>query len=251
MIFVAYSHKDAKWLNELEIMAAPLKKYGGLRPLSDKDIKTGADWRKSIDSLLNNAAVAVLLVSRHFLNSSFIMDVELPAILKARKNRGLKVVWVLVSHCLWEETPLEKIQAVLPTSVALQDMSESSVSAALKKISLAVKEGFDQPAIDPALNGRPMAQKVENLKLLSRPCTRRVEVFVRADNSGDWYHQGAIEAGQQTRTCYFGHAKTPPKRGFHIIAMTTESRVPHQGGKPTKPLPSYQKLSNEVRVVRK
>src|ERR1035441_2826008 len=133
MIFVAYSHKDEKWLTELEIMAAPLKKYGGLKPYSDKDIKTGADWRKSIDALLKNAAVAVLLVSRHFLNSSFIMDVELPAILKAQKERGLKVIWVLVSHCMWEETDLEPKQAVLPTSVALQDMSESSSTAALKK----------------------------------------------------------------------------------------------------------------------
>lgn len=92
---------------------------------------------------------------------------------------------------------------------------------------------------------------MENLKLLLRPCTRRAEVFIRADNSNDWYYQGWIEAGKQSCTCYFGNDKTPPKVGFHIIAMTTEAQVPNQGGKPTKPLPSYRKLSNEVRVIRK
>jgi|SRR5579862_1869342 len=251
MIFVAYSHQDEKWLNELEIMAAPLKKYGGLRPSSDKDIKPGEDWRNRISDLLRNAAIAVLLVSRHFLKSDFIMTVELPEILKARKDRGLKVMWVLISHCLWEETDLEKIQAVLPTSVALADMSESTSSSALKKICQAIKEGFEKPALDPALDGLPVAQKVANFKLLLRPCTRRAEVFIRADNSGDWYHQGGIEAGKQHCTCQFGNDKTPAKTGFHIIAMTTETHVPHQGGKPTKPLPSYRKLSNEVRVIRK
>lgn len=251
MIFVAYSHKDEKWLTELDIMAAPLKKYGGLRPFSDKDIKPGEDWRSRITVLLKSAAVAVLLVSRHFLSSNFIMNVELPEILKARKERGLKVVWVLVSHCLWEDTDLEPIQAVLPTSVALQDMSESSSAAALKKVCGDIKEAFEKPALDPALHGTLVTRKMGDLKLLLRPCTRRAEVFIRADNSNDWYHQGWIEAGKQHCTCYFGNEKTLPKVGFHIIAMTTEAQFPNQGGRPTKPLPSYRKLSNEVRVIRR
>jgi hypothetical protein len=64
-------------------MAGPLKKYGGLRPMSDKEIKAGEDWRTRIDVMLNEAEVAVLFVSRHFLDSQFIIDVELPRILKA------------------------------------------------------------------------------------------------------------------------------------------------------------------------
>jgi hypothetical protein len=251
MIFVAYSHKDTQWLTALEEMAAPLKKYGGLRPESDKDIKAGEDWRKRIDALLQNAVAAVLLVSRHFLNSDFIMKVELPTILKAQKERGLKVLWVLVSHCLWEETPVETLQAALSPSIALKDMPESKCDAELKKLCGTIKDAFEQPALNTALNGLRITRKMENLKLLLRPCTRRAEVFVRADNTGDWYHQGCIEAGQQRCTCYFGNDKTPPNTGFHIICMTTESKVPHQGGKPTRPLPSYRKLSNEVRVIRK
>jgi hypothetical protein len=252
MIFVAYSHKDEKWLTEFETMAAPLKKYGGLKPQSDKDIKSSEDWRKRIDEMLKQADVAILLVSRHFLSSHFITTVELPQILKARNDRGLKIIWVLVSQCLWEETELEKIQSPVPTSIGLQDMSEGNSMAALKKVCGVIKEVFEKPALNKVIQGVSVGIKAEHLKVLERPCTRRVEVFIRADNSEDWWHQGWIDAGKQNITCHFGTAKTPPNVGFHIIGMTTEAPVPHQGGKPTKPLPKYRQLSDgDVRVIRK
>jgi len=251
MIFVAYSRQDKKWLDELCTMAAPLKKYGGLRPYSDKDIKPGQDWRPEIDKFLGEAAVAVLLVSRHFLASKFIMEVELPAILKARKARRLEVIWVLVSHCLWKESDLEPIQAVSDTSISLEDMSAGKQSGTLKAVCEQIKAVMETPVLDPALAGRSVAQRMQDLKLLARPAIRRVEVFIRADNSGDWYHQGGIPAGGKTCTCWFGTDKTPAGKGYHIIAMTTKSHVPHQGGKATKPLPNFIKLAREVRVIRR
>jgi hypothetical protein len=251
MVFVAYSHRDRKWLDDFEEMAAPLKKYGGLRPHSDKDIKPGEEWRRRIDEMLRSATVAVLLVSRHFLNSDFIMNIELPAILKAQKERGLEVIWLLVSHCLWEESPLESLQAALSTSVPLKDLNETQCDAEFKKLCKAVKEALERPALDPAMKGKAVTRKAENLRVLLRPCARRVEVFARQDNSADWYHQGGIDAGNQNLTCYFGTEKTAPNTGFHIIGMTTDARVPHQGGKPTKPLPSYRQVSDQMRVIRK
>src|ERR1051326_8121963 len=118
MIFVSYSQVDAKYCQDLLTMAAPLTKYGGMQIFSDADIAAGASWPSTIQKSLDKASVAVLLVSRHFLRSRFIMDIELPYILKARNVRGLEILWVLVSHCLYEETPLQPIQAALPTGTA-------------------------------------------------------------------------------------------------------------------------------------
>jgi len=42
------------------------------------------------------------------------------------------VVWVLVSHCAYEVTPLAPIQAALPPETPLDDMSEPKKKAALK-----------------------------------------------------------------------------------------------------------------------
>jgi len=110
MIFISYSHNDSKWSEDLLTMAAPLQKYGGITVWSDADIAAGSKWRSTIQSSLDKAAVAVLLVSRHFLKSEFIMNVEFPYILRARESRGLRVLWILVSDCLYKETALEPIR---------------------------------------------------------------------------------------------------------------------------------------------
>src|SRR5437016_2998389 len=120
MIFISYSHVDAKWCEDLVTMAAPLTKYVGMQIFSDADIAGGSTWRSAIQKSLDKATVAVLLVSSHFLKSPFIMDVELPYMLKARDARGLEILWVLVSHCLYEVTPLQPIQAALPIATPLE-----------------------------------------------------------------------------------------------------------------------------------
>jgi hypothetical protein len=253
MIFVSYSHADAKSCQDFLTMAAPLTKYGGMQVFSDTDIAAGALWRSTIQKSLDMSTVVVLLVSRHFLKSSFITDVELPYILKARNSRGLAVLWVLVSQCLYEETPLQPMQAALPTSSPLEEMSEAKRSAAWKNLCGQVAKAFrnaERPKLDQSLNGKAMQRKAENLKILTFPATRRAEVFVRPDNSDDWYHQGAIPAGRVACTCYFGNEKTKIGTGYHIIAVTTDVPVPNQGGKPIKSLPKCRTRSGEIRVIR-
>src|SRR5947209_13817436 len=61
MIFLSYSHADARWCQELLTMAAPLTKYGGMQIFSDSDIRAGASWRSTIQKALDQATVAVLL----------------------------------------------------------------------------------------------------------------------------------------------------------------------------------------------
>ena len=101
----------------------------------------------------------------------------------------------------------------------------------------------------PALAGK-RGQKVQNLQILGRPAIRRTEIFIRADNSNDWYHQGPILRGHVSRTCHFGGDKAKAGTGFHVMAMTTDTPVPNQGGKPTKPLPKERTRSNQSRVIR-
>jgi hypothetical protein len=253
MIFVAYSHRDADWCEEVVTMAAPLMRYGGLQSFSDSDIAAGSAWRSTIRKALDKSAAAVLLVSRHALSSKFIMDTELPYILTARKDRGLVLLWILVSDCLFEKTPLEPIQAALPTSAPLEGMSRADRSKALKKLCEKIDtawRNFERPRLNLALQGRKMQKRVENLQVLSRAATRRTEIFVRPDNQADWYHQGPVLAGEVARTCHFGHPNTKPGTGFHILAITTDSPVPHQGGKPTNPLPKFRTRADGLRVIR-
>ena len=252
MIFISYSHVDAKWCNDLQTMAAPLKNYD-IQVFSDAGIAPGASWPSTIQESLDKATVAVLLVSRHFLEARFIKDIELPYILKARETRGLEVLWVLVSACLYEKSPLQHIQAALPAHTALEEMSEPKRNVALKALCLKMvdaSQAAETPRLDPLLDGKKLPRRVENLKLLARPATRRTEVFIRPDNSGDWYHQGPVHPGTVALTCHFGSETTKADTGFHVIAITTDEAVPDQHGKPTNNEPLTQMENALERTAR-
>ncbi len=55
MIFISYSHVDAKWCEEVLTMAAPLTKYGAMQAFSDSDIAAGAQWPATIRKNLEKA----------------------------------------------------------------------------------------------------------------------------------------------------------------------------------------------------
>jgi hypothetical protein len=65
----------------------------------------------AINAAIARARVAVLLLSSDFLASDFITGKELPAIFQARAKDGLKIVWILVSACVYEQHGFDKIQA--------------------------------------------------------------------------------------------------------------------------------------------
>jgi WD40 repeat protein len=101
LVFVSYSHDDAKWRRKFLVMLQPLVRNRGLDVWADEYIEVGDDWERDITGAVDRAALALLLVSPEFLASRFIMDVELPALLQ----QSARLVCVLVRPSLWEEEP--------------------------------------------------------------------------------------------------------------------------------------------------
>ena len=93
-------------------MIKPLAKNLPVEIWDDTRIRTGEQWRSEIGQALERACVAVLIVSPDFLASDFIEKHELPPLLKAAKQDGLVIVCLHVSHCLYDETELEKYKHV-------------------------------------------------------------------------------------------------------------------------------------------
>jgi hypothetical protein len=110
-IFISYSHADAKWLKALNTMLAPVVRTGIASVWWDGQIKPSQIWRQEIEDAMASARVGVLLVSPHFLASDFIQNEELPYLLDAAQQRGVKLLWCLVEPCLFEYSPLQRIQA--------------------------------------------------------------------------------------------------------------------------------------------
>lgn len=97
-IFVSYSHKDKKWLKDLQTFLKPHLRGGDIESWDDTQIRTGQKWKEIIDQELERATVALFLVTPNFLASQFINDVELPALLKSADERGVHIVWIAVRH---------------------------------------------------------------------------------------------------------------------------------------------------------
>jgi internalin A len=71
---------------------------------SDKQIASGSEWSKEIQSALTNSKIAVLLLSPNFLASDFIHEHELAPLLKEAEQGGVKIC-----GCLFTLVPIRRL----------------------------------------------------------------------------------------------------------------------------------------------
>ena len=78
-VFVSYSHQDREALEHLQKFVRPLEREGLIDYWYDTRIEAGRDWEADILTALEQAQVAVLLISQAFLASEFIAQDRNPA----------------------------------------------------------------------------------------------------------------------------------------------------------------------------
>ena len=111
-VFVGYSHKDRNCLEELRVHLAPYIRADKVACWDDKEINPGTVWREEIETALQAANMAVLLVNAHFLASDFIINHELPYLLASAQSGKMTILSVIVRPCLFNDTALAQFQAV-------------------------------------------------------------------------------------------------------------------------------------------
>jgi hypothetical protein len=133
-VFISYSHKDAKWLEKLKLFLRPLEDQDLIRVWDDTEIQPGAQWLDEIQKALGSARVAVFLVTQDLLNSPFIRDKELPALLEAANNRGCLIFGIAVSSTTFEDSPLARFQGAIPLHTPLDLLPEPEQNELFKVI---------------------------------------------------------------------------------------------------------------------
>ena len=141
-LFISYSHVDRGWVERLQTMIRPLVRSEALRLWDDSQIPAGAKWKVEIEKALASAKVALLLVSDDFLASEFVINKELPPLLRAAEAEGLCILWVCLGPCFYEATPIHEYQAVLPPGEPLEALSPVQQKAALKTIAGAIRDAL-------------------------------------------------------------------------------------------------------------
>jgi hypothetical protein len=102
VVFISYSHKDepdqplpgeVRWLSEILSYLSPALKHGcpaTYELWDDRQIAGGSNWRAEIEKKLAACSICILLLSRHSLDSAFVLKVEVDTI-QERQRRGENV----------------------------------------------------------------------------------------------------------------------------------------------------------------
>lgn len=116
LIFICYSHKDKQWKDLLIEHLKPLDYSERVFIWHDLKIDAGHKYLDEIKTKMNDAALAIFLISRFSLTSKFIKDIEIPTLLERRKSEGMIFYPVLVRHCLWKKVDWLRSLDIRPKS---------------------------------------------------------------------------------------------------------------------------------------
>ena len=165
-LFYSYAHEDEALRDELQGHLKLLERRGLLAPWHDRRIVAGADWSGAIDSHLRQAELVLLLVSKDFIESDYIMGTELAVAMQRQAERAAVVVPIVVRAVDLDpedaqDLPFLKLQA-LPTDLrpvtswANRDEAWTNVAKGLRAAVKGILES--RPAPIPAV---PAARPVK------------------------------------------------------------------------------------------
>ena len=145
-LFISYSHKDKKWLERVRVHLRPLERDHDIEIWDDTKIQAGSDWEKEIKNAIQEAKVALLLVSADFIASDFIAKNELPPLLEAAKNEGACVIPLLLKPSRFAYTKsISMYQAVNSPENTLTGVNESEQEKILVDMTIAVESALKKP----------------------------------------------------------------------------------------------------------
>ena len=147
-VFISYAHADEAWKDELlKHLRAAFGMDAPVELWDDRRIGAGDAWLAEIESALDRASVAVLLITADFLASKFIQGTEVPRLLDRRSSEGVRLMPLLVDACPWSRSRwLASIQMRPTDAVPLTE--HPSKSRALSEFAEEVAEHFDEVSFD-------------------------------------------------------------------------------------------------------
>ena len=140
-IFISYSHKDKSWEKRLKEQLDVLALEGHFSVWDDRQIKPGDDWFPEIERELDQADVAVMLISASFLTSTFIRTEEVPKLIQRREQEGMRLIPLVIKPCAWQGVPwLAAIQGGSEDNFVLAGLPKNKQDQELANLALHIKD---------------------------------------------------------------------------------------------------------------
>ena len=124
-VFVSYARDDSRWLDPdyrfslIPFLMESLRRHK-VAFWFDKELKPGDEFKRHIESQIDQSQIALLIVSQNFLNSEFIETREMPLIAERARLGQMIVVPVLVEPCDWSEYSFLADRQMVPSSPLIE-----------------------------------------------------------------------------------------------------------------------------------
>jgi hypothetical protein len=111
-VFISSSTQDKALLQQLCIHLSVMERKGQIHLWSENAILPGQEWDNATKENIANADIILCLLSADFLANSYIWDIEIPRALERHELGAAVVIPVILRHCDWPSTQLEKLGAL-------------------------------------------------------------------------------------------------------------------------------------------
>lgn len=178
-VFISYSHQDEEWKDLLLPQLRALEQAERIVVWHDRKIDVGDKWYPELKGAMEQAAVAVCLISADYLASDFCVKEEVPYLLERCQRDGMIFIPVLLRPCAWRAFTWLKDTQMLPRdgkSVSVDFKgNEDMVFAELANL---IFEIVDNPAYIPPAPPPPLWSPPEKIDISRLPETG-AELFGR------------------------------------------------------------------------
>lgn len=179
-VFISYSHKDEAWKERLHTQLKVLQMEKLLTVWEDRQIQVGDDWYPEIENALNEAEIAILLITADFLTSNFIVGEEVPRLLERREQEGIRVIPLILKPCPWRKVRwLNALQGASKDNVELSGLDEHKQDLALSQLAEKVDDLIEESRRQPKPQGDVESKEI-NIKIDRLP-TVKGEFFGREE----------------------------------------------------------------------
>lgn len=121
-IFISYSHQEQEWK---EAITTALHPYVGQYLWDDSQIQPGDLWDNEIKAALAQTRIALLIVSKAFLESTYINTTELSYFLQMAERYSVQIQWLLLTDIAGIDNPLAASQACHDIRTPLDQLSST------------------------------------------------------------------------------------------------------------------------------
>ena len=205
IVFVSYSHGDSRALLDLKKHLAPLEREGAIKVWADTRIDLAADGDGEIENALETCAFVIPVISAAFFASSYIVDHEIPVMVRRRAKGEVKIVPIF-----WTPVSEPELDKLIPAEERSRNLSAwqgvAAPSRTMMSLSRVKREEELKKLVDWLRKQLGKSEKVPRASATTpakAPDDRRIPLSIELERTGDILSVHYRQPGQKpfkTRT---------------------------------------------------